>query len=145
MMLSRAEIELLQELSERRALLERREREFVLKQQTLSAAEQKLDAKIAELENLKKTVEGLLTTQDEQQEDRLKSLVKIYESMKPKEAARIFESLDADTLLDVVERMKESKTAPILALLTPDKAKSLTEELAIRHSLPKPVASEAAR
>jgi flagellar motility protein MotE (MotC chaperone) len=145
MMLSRAEIELLQELSQRRTDLERREREFALKQQTLAAAEQKLDAKIAELETLKKTVESLLVTQEQQQEVRLKSLVKIYESMKPKEAARIFDSLEADTLLDVVERMKESKTAPILALLNPDKAKSLTEGLAIRHTLPKPGVSEPPR
>ena len=138
MMLSRAEIELLQGLSKRRAALEERERAFALKEQTLAAAEQKLDAKIKALEELKKTVEAMLGQYDKQEEQRLASLVKIYESMKPKEAAAILQGLEQDTLLDVIERMKESKSASILALLNPARAKMITEEMIARRRLPKP-------
>ena len=56
--------------------------------------------------------------------------------MKPGDAARIFEELDMAILLDVVERMKEAKTAPIMAKMTPGKAKLLTAELTQRRSLP---------
>src|SRR3546814_4430099 len=59
-------------------------------------------------------------------EGQMQSLVKIYESMKPKDAARIFEELDMEVLLEVVERMKERKTAPILAEMNPERAKTVT-------------------
>ncbi len=39
-------------------------------------------------------------------------------------------------LLDVVERMKERKTAPILASMNPKRAKEITLELAQRRDLP---------
>jgi flagellar motility protein MotE (MotC chaperone) len=73
---------------------------------------------------------------DEQEERQLNSLVIIYENMKPKDAARIFEELDMVVLLDVIERMKERKTAPILAELNPKRAKTITIELAHRRNLP---------
>ena len=59
--------------------------------------------------------------------------MKIYENMKPKDAARIFEELDMAVLLDVIERMKERKTAPILAQMNPKRAKAITLELAKRR------------
>ncbi len=133
MLLNRAEIELLQSLNARRKKIERREREFELREKTLAAAEHALVEKIDELKQLKTRVEGLLNQHDEEQEERLRSLVKIYENMKPKNAARILASLDSDILLDVIERMREAKTAPILALLTPEKAQRVTVKLAERN------------
>ena len=58
--------------------------------------------------------------------------------MKPKDAARIFEELDMEVLLEVIERMKERKTAPILAQMNPQRAKTVTLELAQRRELPLP-------
>ena len=46
------------------------------------------------------------------------------------------EQLDMDILLDVTERMREQKMAPVLAAMDPEKAKSLTVELATRRRLP---------
>ena len=142
MMLTRAEIELLQGLSKRRAALEERERDFALKEQTLAAAELRLDAKVKALEELKQTVEDLLKQHDKEEEERLKSLVKIYETMKPKDAASILDGLDEETLLDVIERMKESKTAPIMALFRPDRATRITEQLIARHRLPEAASTQ---
>ena len=133
MLLNRAEIELLQSLNARRQEIEGREREFELREKTLAAAEYGLVEKISELKRLKTEVESLLTQHDEEQEGRLRSLVKIYENMKPKDAARILASLNGDILLDVIERMREAKTAPILALLSADKAQRLTVQLAERN------------
>jgi flagellar motility protein MotE (MotC chaperone) len=56
--------------------------------------------------------------------------------MKPKDAARIFGELDMVVLLDVIERMKERKIAPILAEMNPQRAKAITIELAQRRGLP---------
>ncbi|WP_085904343.1 MotE family protein [Kiloniella majae] len=130
------EIELLQSLSARREQLETRERDVEQRETLLLAAERRIDEKIAELGKLQNTIEGLIVKHDEQSEKQMVSLVKIYESMKPKDAARIFEELDMIVLLDVVERMKERKTAPILASMNPKRAKAITLELAQRRELP---------
>lgn len=132
------EIVLLQSLSQRREEIEQRAREIDEREVLLKAAEQRIDQKIAELETLQGSIEALLVKHDEQTDGQMQSLVKIYESMKPKDAARIFEELDMDVLLEVVERMKERKTAPILAEMNPDRAKSVTLELAQRRELPLP-------
>ncbi|MFD2207915.1 MotE family protein [Kiloniella antarctica] len=130
------EVELLQSLSARREQLEAREREFEQREVLLLAAERRIDEKIAELGKLQNTIEGLIVQHDEQSDTQMTSLVKIYESMKPKDAARIFEELDMIVLLDVVQRMKERKTAPILASMNPKRAKEITLELAQRRDLP---------
>jgi len=132
------EIELLQKLAKRREKLNRREQQLDLRQSMLSATERRIDTKIGELSKIKSTIEQLLKKHDNQQEAKLKSLVKIYENMKPKDAARIFDKLDLGILLDVVERMRESKTAPIMAKMTPARAKSVTAALVSRRTLPKP-------
>ncbi len=130
------EIDVLQRLSARRNELEAQATELDRRRVLLEAAERRIQEKVAELEVLKGQIEQLLLTKDEQEESQLASLVKIYENMKPKEAARIFEELDMIVLLDVVERMKERKVAPILARLNPERAKEITLELARRRDLP---------
>lgn len=132
------ELELLQSLAKRREELEQRARDIDEREVLLRAAEQRIDQKIGELENLQSSIEDLLVKHDEQSESQMQSLVKIYESMKPKDAARIFEELDMEVLLEVVERMKERKTAPILAQMNPERAKEVTLELAQRRELPIP-------
>jgi flagellar motility protein MotE (MotC chaperone) len=131
-----AEIEVLQSLAERRRQLDARGRQVEAQEALLKAAEKRVEEKIAELKKLETTIGGLIRQHDEQSEAQLKSLVKVYENMKPKDAARIFEELEMTVLLDVVERMKESKIAPILASMDPAKAKAVTVELATRRKLP---------
>jgi len=130
------EIDLLQKLAERRAEIESRAAGLEQRRTLLEAAERRIDEKMVELESIRQTIEGLLVRHDAQEDAQLNSLVKIYESMKPKDAARIFEELDMVVLLDVIERMKERKTAPILAKMNPRRAKEITLELAQRRGLP---------
>ena len=132
------EIELLQALAKRRETIDLREREVESREALLAAAETRIEEKIASLETLQTQIEALLVQYDEQEERQITSLVKIYEAMKPKEAARIFEKLDMPVLLDVVERMKERKASAVLAKMDPAKAKSVTLELAQRRDLPVP-------
>ena len=141
-LLTPAEIDLLQQLAERRQVLESREQEFELRTGLLAAAESRIDKKVEELKVLRETISGLIKTFDAQQDAKLLSLVKIYENMKPKEAAKIFEELQMDTLLEVAERMKERKLAPIMAKMDPEKARDMTVELSRLRQLP-PVGQQA--
>ena len=132
------EVDVLQQLAKRREELELRARQLDEREALIQAAEQRMDQKMAELKALQATVEDLLKARSEQEEAELKSLVKMYENMKPKAAAKVFEEMDMDVLLDVVDRMNERKVAPILALVTPTRAKEITFELAQRRQLPMP-------
>jgi len=128
--------ELLAHYAERRAELEKRTREVEQREALLAAAEKRIEQKLAEMEKVRADIQKLMRAGDEKQSAQLESLVKIYETMKPKEAARIFEELDMPVLLDVFQRMKETKTAPILAAMDPAKAKLVTTALVERRVLP---------
>ena len=92
--------------------------------------------KVEELKLLENTIQKLMKTHDDQQDIQMQSLVKIYENMKPKDAARIFEALDMTTLLSVAELMNERKLAPIMAKMDPNKAKDMTVQLSRLRKLP---------
>ena len=106
-----------------------------MRERMLEAAEKRVDAKIAELRRLEARLKQLTGVQDEQSAKQFTSLVKVYETMKPKDAARIFEKLDLGVQLAVANRMKETKMAAILAEMDPDAAKSLTMALAQRANV----------
>lgn len=135
---TQAEFQVLQRLADRRAELDKLRRDLALREKLLAATEKKLNSKLTELNGLKTQIQGLLKKHDKEQESKLKSLVKIYETMKPKNAARIFERLEMDILLDVVERMREAKTSLIFAAMDPATAKAVTSRLAERRELPHP-------
>jgi len=130
------QIALLQSLSARREEIELRARRLEEREVLLQAAERRIEEKVAGLKDLQKVVENLLNEQKETTENQYGSLVKIYENMKPKNAARIFEELELEVLLPVIARMKERKIAPILAKMNAEKAKTITTELAQRRQLP---------
>lgn len=125
--------ELLQHFADRRAEIERRTKEMEQREALLAAAEKRIEQKVAEMEKTKADIQKLMAQGDEKQSAQLESLVKIYETMKPKEAARIFEELDMPVLLGVIQKMKEQKTAPILAAMDPVKAKEVTSALVERR------------
>lgn len=135
-LLTQAEIDLLQRLADRREALVSREKEMEMRQGLLAAAENRIEKKIEELREFQSTIEKLIKTYDEQQIAKVQSLVKIYENMKPKDAARIFEELEMNTLLLVTERMSERKLAPIMAKMDPAKATEMTVELSRLRNLP---------
>lgn len=130
------EVEVLQQLAKRREELELRSRQLDEREAMVAAAEQRMEQKMAELKALQTTVEDLLAKRSEQEEADLLTLVQTYEKMKPKDAAQVFEEMDMDLLRDLVSRMKSSRAAPILALVSPTKVKELTLELAQKNALP---------
>ncbi len=130
---SASEIDVLQSLAKRRESLEEREKELDAREALLAATEKRIDSRIGELKAMEQRLTKLVKQRNDEEERRIGSLVKVYENMKPADAARIFQELDMPVLLEVVERMKEAKLAPVLAQMSPAKAKDLTMELAQRR------------
>ena len=96
----------------------------------MAATEQKLNARVGELQTLQKKLEGLDAAQKQKEEAGWQGLVKLYEAMKPKDAATIFNDLQMPVLLQVLDRMKDAKAAAVMAAMTPERARDVTTELA---------------
>ncbi len=132
------EIEVLQDLSVRRSALEQLERELALREGLLNAAEQRIEVKITEMQSLRDEIGVLIRQYDEQENAELQSVVKIYETMKPKDAARILQDMEPTVLLSIMEQMKERSSAPILASMDAQVARVITSELARRRAIDPP-------
>lgn len=135
---SQTEIDLLQNLAKRRQELETREKELELKAKVLEATQKRIDDKLVEMKELDTKLTKTIETYNGQQNAQIGSLVKIYENMKPAQAAGIFNELDLPILLEVIDKMSERKVSPILAQMDPKKARDVTQELAaMRKAAPK--------
>jgi len=141
---SAAEVDVLTSLSKRRGALDAREADIQMRADLLAAAENRVDGKIATLKGLQDQIAMLLGQRDAAQEEQMKSLVKTYSAMKPKDAARIFNNLSDEVLVPVAHAMKSDVLAAILAGMNPDAAQKLTIKLATRLQLPETAGATAA-
>lgn len=132
--LSPAELRILQSLGERRGQLDQREQDMSTQLTLMAAAEAKLDAKIKAMNVLKAEIAGLVGQADAQKATDADRLVRVYEKMKPKDAAAIMTSLSDKVRLPVAAKMKEQSLAMVLAQMPPEQAKVLTERLAERYA-----------
>jgi len=131
---SAAEKALLLDLRARRKELDARETAMSLRETVLAATEKRLAARTDELVALQKKLEALEKARRDHNEANWTELVKVYEGMKPKDAAAIFNDLDLAVLLPVLDRMKAAKTAIVLAAMQSDRARLVTTRLAEMRS-----------
>lgn len=137
-----AERGILEKLGQRRQELEERQRELDTREQLLKAADKKLEDRLTELKQMEQRPPGSpdqagaggMSGQPGQPEPQpsLKNLVTMYEAMKPKDAAKVFDRLDLRVLVPVVTAMNPKKMSEVLAAMTPEAAGKLTVELATR-------------
>ncbi|MFC0388803.1 MotE family protein [Muricoccus vinaceus] len=125
-----AERALLGRLRERRAEIEAKEAAFSARESVLAAAERRLTARLEEMAALQSRLEALERGRGEREEAGWRGLVKTYEAMRPRDAATVFDELEMPVLLQIVNRMREAKAAPVIGAMRPDRARSLTAELA---------------
>ena len=133
---SASEADVLTGLSKRRGELDAREAQIQTQANILAATEARIDAKMTQLKALQTQISTLLGQRDAAQEKQLASLVKTYSAMKPKDAARIFDSLTDQVLVPVAAEMKSDVLAPVLAAMNPEQAQKLTLRLANKLTLP---------
>ncbi|OYW43077.1 MAG: hypothetical protein B7Z38_02810 [Rhodobacterales bacterium 12-64-8] len=139
--LSSNEIIVLRSLQARREALDEREVGVETREAAAAAAEEKLQEQIADLKGVEGRVQGLLAQMDVKRDERMTSLVKTYEAMKPKDAAEIFNGMDDKVLLEIAKSMKSATLAAVMSAMTPKRAEALTRMLV---ELSKPQLGEAA-
>ena len=102
-----------------------------MRERLLNSAEKKLDGRVGDLKALEEKAGGPAATKPAVEEAKaIKNLVIMYEAMKPKDAARVFDRLGLDVLVPVVQQMNPRKMSEVLAAMAPDRAEKLTVALA---------------
>jgi flagellar motility protein MotE (MotC chaperone) len=133
---SAAQADMLTVMSRRRGELDTREAQIKMQADILAATEQRVDAKIAQLQALQTKISSLLGDRDDAQKVQIAALVKTYSGMKPAAAARIFDTLPDEVLVPVAQMMKPDILGAVLSAMNPDSAQKLTVKLADRLTLP---------
>jgi len=129
---SSAERAILERLQERRQELDARARELDIREGLIAAAEKRVEGKIGELKQAQAQLGTAEQKKDEAEVARLKGLITMYENMKPRDAAKIFDHLEMSVLFEVASQINPRKMSDILALMSAETADKLTVELANR-------------
>ena len=129
---SASERAILERLQSRRQELEARAREIDIRESLLKASEKRIDSRVEEL----KAVESRITTATDQKTEtdaaRFKGIITMYEGMKPKDAAKVFDRLEMSVLFEIASQIAPRKMSDILGLMAPEAAERLTIEMARR-------------
>jgi flagellar motility protein MotE (MotC chaperone) len=125
-------------LQERRLELEKRARELDIREGLIAAAEKRVDSKLAAIKDGEAQLATAAQKKDETEAARFKGLVTMYETMKPRDAAKIFDRLEVGVLIEMASLINPRSMSEILAQMSAERAEQLTVELANRaESLPK--------
>jgi flagellar motility protein MotE (MotC chaperone) len=129
---SSAERAILERLQERRQELDKRARELDIREGLIAEAEKRVDAKLAQIKEGQAQLAVAEQKKDEAEAARFKGLVTMYQTMKPRDAAKIFDHLEVNVLIEVASQINPRNMSEILAQMSPDRAELLTVELANR-------------
>ena len=129
--------ELADELGRHQAALAEREHRVALREAVLAAVAERIDQQLTRLEAVRGELERLNGAVAAENRAKIAQMVKVYEAMKAKSAAAVFEPMPLELLLPIVRGMRETKVAAIVAEMDPAKARALTAEL-LRGAAPPP-------
>ena len=129
---SPSERAILERLQARRQELDTRAREIEIRESLMKAAEKRIDSRVDEMKSLEAKASAASEQKNEAENARFKGIVTMYEGMKPKDAARVFDRLEMPVLIEIASQIAPRKMSDIMGLMQPDAAERLTVELARR-------------
>jgi flagellar motility protein MotE (MotC chaperone) len=139
---SASERAILERLQARRQELEARAREIDIRESLLKAAEKRAEGRVEELKGIESRISTATTQKAEAESARFKGIITMYESMKPKDAAKVFDRLEMPVLFEIASQIAPRKMSDILGLMSPEVAERLTVEMARRAGTDKSAGAE---
>lgn len=130
--ISASERAILERLQARRQEIESRQREIDIRESLLKSAEKRIESKVEEMKAVETRISATQSEQKAAESQRMKGLVTMYEGMKPKDAARVFDRLEMGVLIEIASAIAPRKMSDILGLMSPEAAEKLTVEMARR-------------
>ncbi len=97
-------------------------------------AEQLLRGKVEELRQAEEKLRATMALASVAAENDLAKMTAVYEAMRPKDAAALFDNMDADFSAGFFSRMRPEAAAPILAGMAPEKAYAVSAIVAGRNA-----------
>jgi flagellar motility protein MotE (MotC chaperone) len=129
---SPSERAILERLQARRQELEQRAREIEIRESLLKSAEKRIEGRVEEMKATEAKISTATGQKAEQDAARFKGIITMYEGMKPKDAAKVFDRLEMSVLYEIASQIAPRKMSDILGLMQPEAAERLTVELARR-------------
>ena len=77
----------------------------------------------------RKEIEAQMAAREAAEKKRISKLARIYENMKPEEAAQALDGVEMDTVVLILQKMTEDSAAQVLAKMEPIQAARLTQML----------------
>ena len=140
---SASERAILERLQARRQELEARAREIDIRESLLKAAEKRAEGRVEEMKAIESRITGVAAQKADEEAARFKGIITMYEGMKPKDAAKVFDRLEMPVLFDIASQIAPRKMADILGQMSPEVAERLTVEMARRAGSDKSAAAGA--
>lgn len=128
--------EILRSLNRERELVEAQKEEIEKRKAEMALAAERLEVEKASLTELKTSIEELLARIEASQTEDLDRLIQFYKNMKPEDAARIIDDLDIETTIMILGEMNPRLAAPILAKVSPVRARAVSKIILERSQLP---------
>ena len=139
---SPSERAILERLQARRQELEARAREIEIRESLMKSAEKRIESRIEELKAVEARIATATGAKTETDAARFKGIVTMYEAMKPKDAAKVFDRLEMPVLYEIASQIAPRKMSDILGQMQPEAAERLTVELARRAGSDKALTAE---
>ena len=123
-------VEAVQTPQEQWEMIRQRNEQLTIREQELKELEKQVDEKIKKLQSLEASIQSEVDTYRQLSDERIRHLVKIYSSMKPKAAAELMNKLDINVAVEVFLSMKGDIAGGILSYMDTEKAATITKKLA---------------
>lgn len=121
--------ELDRQIEERRRELSRQQEELATLKRALEAAKVELLQERQRLEELKSQVEADLARRKQLDDERLGQVAKVYQAMKPKEAAQALEKLEDDLAVAILDRLPGRTVGKLFDVMDKNRVRQLTRRL----------------
>ncbi len=110
--------------------LENREKELATKEKQLKTLEENVQKNLEKIEQALKESKEQFGEKEKIIKKNVDSLIKVYSTMKPAEAANLIAAIDEDLALRIISGMKSKIAGQVLSQLDVKVAKAITEKLA---------------
>jgi flagellar motility protein MotE (MotC chaperone) len=126
---------LLTELLRRQDDLDQREAAILDQEKAQKIAMDAIEVRLAALQDAEEALRETLAVADKASENDLARLTDVYQNMKPKDAAALFETMDPVFAAGFLSRMPSDTAAGVMAGLSPETAYTISVVMAGRNAL----------
>lgn len=103
--------------------------ELAKQRKLLELAHEQINKRLEDIEAAKKDLQGKKEELTKDEKQNVEQMVKMYEAMKPQQAADIFNKLELTSLVQIIKHMNQKKASLIVASMESNRARQLTIEL----------------